>query len=95
MTKLTLQQKRDVFPEAEKYDMIDPGIAGIKEELKKAKDIISQYWMKYNEKDGYWYAKVPNPKRGGKKTAIKRRSKRPWRKPFWRLITGEREKQPT
>ena len=76
MTNLSRKQESGIFREAEKYDMIDPGIAGIKEELKKAKDIISQYWMKYNEKDGYWYAKVPNPKRGGKKTAIKRRSKK-------------------
>ena len=76
MTNLSRKQESGIFREAEKYDMIDPGIAGIKEELKKTKDIISQYWMKYNEKDGYWYAKVPNPKRGGKKTAIKRRSKK-------------------
>ena len=76
MTNLSRKQESGIFREAEKYDMIDPGIAGIKEELKKAKDIISQYWIKYNEKDGYWYAKVPNPKRGGKKTAIKRRSKK-------------------
>ena len=75
MNNKTIKQERGIFREAEKYDMIDPGIAGIKEELKKPKDIISQYWMKYNEKDGYWYAKIPNPKRGGRKTAIKRRSK--------------------
>ncbi len=55
------------------YGIMSNGIAG--HNMKKAKEIISQYWMKYNEKDGYWYAKVPNPKRGGKKTAIKRRNK--------------------
>ena len=60
---------------AEACGIIDPGVAGNNHELRKASEIISQYWMKYNEKDGYWYAKVPNPKRGGKKTAIKRRSK--------------------
>ena len=76
MKELSFQQDRDIFPEAEECDMMDPGIAGIIEEMRKAKDIICQYWMKYNENDGYWYAKVPNPKRGGKKTAIKRRSKR-------------------
>ena len=76
MKELSFQQDRDIFPEAEECDMMDPGIAGIIKEMRKAKDIISQYWMKYNENDGYWYAKVPNPKRGGKKTAIKRRSKR-------------------
>ncbi|MBP5237030.1 MAG: hypothetical protein J6128_05880 [Clostridia bacterium] len=31
--------------------------------------------MKYNENDENWYAKVLNPKRGGKKTCIKRRNK--------------------
>ena len=75
MTNLPRKQEPDLFREIEKYDMIDSGIAGLKEELKKAKDIISQYWIKYNEKDGYWYTKIPNPKRGGRKTAIKRRSK--------------------
>ena len=75
MKELSFQQNRDVFPEAEKYDMINPGAAENNQKLRTASEIISQYWMKYNEKDGYWYAKVPNPKRGGKKTAIKRRSK--------------------
>ena len=75
MNNISLQQKRELVQTALSCGIMNGGIAGIIEDVRKAESIISQYWMKYNEKDGYWYAKVPNPRRGGKKTAIKRRKK--------------------
>ena len=75
MKTISLQQKRELVQTALSCGIMNGGIAGIIEDVRKAESIISEYWMKYNEKDGYWYAKVPNPRRGGKKTAIKRRKK--------------------
>ena len=75
MDNITLDQKMEPAQLDESCDIMSLGVAGSTGNVKKAETIISQYWMKYNEKDGYWYAKVPNPKRGGKRTAIKRRKK--------------------
>ncbi len=75
MTETMKKQKQVSPPRTDTCDIMDRGIAGINENLKTAESIISQYWMKYNANDGYWYAKVPNPKKGGRKTAIKRRQK--------------------
>lgn len=70
---MTTDQKKEISHEGESYDIMQAEEAGTR--LRPAEEIIRQYWMKYNEKDRYWYAKVPNPKKGGRKTAIKRRSK--------------------
>ena len=65
MDNITLDQKMEPAQFGESCDIMAHGAAGSTGNVKKAETIISQYWMKYNEKDGYWYAKVPNPKRGG------------------------------
>ena len=70
---MTTDQKKEISHVGESYDIMQTEEAGTR--LRPAEEIIRQYWMKYNEKDRYWYAKVPNPKKGGRKTAIKRRSK--------------------
>ena len=70
---MTTDQKKEISHIGESYDIMQAEEAGTR--LRPAEEIIRQYWMKYNEKDRYWYAKVPNPKKGGRKTAIKRRSK--------------------
>ena len=70
---MTTDQKKEISHVGESYDIMQTEEAG--PGLRPAEEIIRQYWMKYNPNDGYWYAKVPNPKKGGRKTAIKRRSK--------------------
>lgn len=70
---MTTDQTKEISHVGESYDIMQA--EDVESRLRPAEEIICQYWMKYNEKDRYWYAKIPNPKKGGRKTAIKRRSK--------------------
>ena len=75
MKTISLQQKRELVQTALSCGIMNGGIAGIQDEVNKADEIIGMYWTKYNENDGYWYARVPNGKQGGQKKLIKRRNK--------------------
>ena len=75
MEELTLKQKRQIVQTAVSCGIMNPGIAKLQEDVKAADDIIGLYWMKYNSNDGYWYARVPNLNKGGKKSLIKRKNR--------------------